>query len=95
MRDLVEVLKESLAYDQASKTYSPVTDRTKIYIINRIMETGVDDVIGDQLLPNSGDDEFNEKIQNLRQAFDEVLFHLEKDGLIQINGYKIQKLRNI
>ena len=95
MRNLADVIHESLAMDIASKSYNAKSDQSKLRTINRIMETGIDGVLGDQLRADSEDEDYNEKLRNLQQAFKNVISHLEKDGLIQINGFRIQKLRNI
>lgn len=95
MRNLADVIRESLSLDKASKSYNALSDQSKIMTIEYIMKSGIDDILGDKLRADSEDEVYNEKIRKLQQSFKDILSHLEKDGLIQINGFRIQKLRNI
>lgn len=95
MRNLADVIRESLSLDKASNSYNAASDQSKIITIEYIMKAGIDDILGDKLRADSEDEAYNEKMHKLQQSFKDILSHLEKDGLIQINGFRIQKLRNI
>lgn len=94
MRNLTEHLKESFAQKEA-EGYNAKDDPSKIDTIIRIQETGLDCILGDQLKADSEDDAYNEKMKNFQNAYKELVTYLEKDGLININGFRIQKLINI
>lgn len=88
MKSLYEIISES------SVEINQKDDPGKKQFIDMIESTGLDIIMGNDVHPNTSDNEFNIKIEELQNAWYDIIHHLEKQGFIRINGIKVNKILN-